>query len=135
MGKSEGEGNAVFLMDESEAIRKKVMRAKTDSGPTQPNQAKPDEINNLFLLMNVVSQSDTIKYFEEQYNNCTIRYGDFKKQLAEDMIAFTTPIREKIKGIISDKKHLKKLSVMGAEKARSSARNTINEVREIIGFK
>src|ERR1051325_2557938 len=79
MGKSEGEGNAIFLADEPEVIRKKVMRAVTDSGPTQPNQPKPEAIQNLFTLMNVVSKPDTIKFFEEAYNNCTVRYGDMKK--------------------------------------------------------
>lgn len=89
MGKSESEGNAIFLREDPEAIRKKVMRAKTDSGPTEPNQEKPEEIRNLFMLMSLVSQSDTVQFFEDAYNNCSIRYGDMKKQLAEDIIHFT----------------------------------------------
>ena len=55
MGKSESEGNAIFLADETEVIRKKVMRAVTDSGPTEMNQEKPEAIQNLFTLMEVVS--------------------------------------------------------------------------------
>ncbi|MBA2407523.1 MAG: tryptophan--tRNA ligase, partial [Chitinophagales bacterium] len=78
MGKSEGEGNAIFLVDEPEAIRKKVMRAVTDSGPVEPNQPKPDAIENIFTLMKLVSEPDTLEHFESTYNKCTIRYGDMK---------------------------------------------------------
>ncbi|MBU2651005.1 MAG: tryptophan--tRNA ligase [Bacteroidetes bacterium] len=135
MGKSEGEGNAVFLFDEPEVIRKKVMRAVTDAGPQQMNQEKPEVIQNLFTLMEVVSKPETITHFDEMYNACTIRYGDLKKQLAEDMIRFTEPIRERIKEIIADRDYLHKVTREGSEKARISASKTIKEVREIIGFK
>ncbi|MFI5217977.1 MAG: tryptophan--tRNA ligase [Bacteroidia bacterium] len=134
MGKSEGEGNAVFLNDSVDVIRKKVMRAVTDAGPTQMNQPKPEAIENIFTLMKVVSSNDTLKNFEDQYNNCTIRYGDMKKQLAEDMIKFISPFTEKIKETESDDVLLKKVIKMGKEKATTSADKTMKEVREIIGF-
>ncbi len=135
MGKSEGEANAVYLADDVETIRKKVMRAVTDSGPSQANQEKPEVIQNLFDLMKVVSSPDTYTHFDELYNNCQIRYGDFKKQLAEDMILATAPIRERIQEIESDTAYLKKVAQLGTEKARASAARTIKEVREIIGFR
>ena len=84
MGKSEG--NGVFLVDTPEEIRKKVMRAVTDSGPTSPNQEMAEPIRNLFYLMEVVSAPETNAFFREKYNACEIRYGDMKKQLAEDII-------------------------------------------------
>lgn len=135
MGKSEGEMNAVYLSDSEEVIRKKVMKAVTDSGPTEENQTKPSEIQNLFDLMKVVSSTDTLDHFNTLYNNCQIRYGDFKKQLAEDIIKTNSPVRNKILEIEQDKAYLKKVADMGAEKARESAKKTIKEVREIIGFK
>jgi tryptophanyl-tRNA synthetase len=135
MGKSEGEGNAIFLADEPEAIRKKVMKAVTDSGPTVPNQEKPEVIQNIFQLMSVVSSKETYDYFDEMYNTCQIRYGDMKKQLAVDMIQFTEPFREKIKELLSDEAYISKVARMGKEKAQESAAKTIREVREIIGFK
>lgn len=135
MGKSEGEANAVYLSDDVETIRKKVMRAVTDSGPTEENQAKPEVIQNLFDLMKVVSTEDTFTHFDRLYNTCQIRYGDFKKQLAEDMILATAPIRERIEAIAADKAYLQKVSRLGTEKARESASKTIKEVREIIGFR
>jgi tryptophanyl-tRNA synthetase len=133
MGKSEG--NGIFLVDTPEAIRKKVMRAVTDSGPVEKNQKMPEPISNLFTIMNVISEKSTFDFFEEKYNNCEIRYGDMKKQLAEDIINFTAPFREKILSISSDNEYLRKVVSIGAEKARASASKTVREVREIIGFK
>ncbi|MCL2511652.1 MAG: tryptophan--tRNA ligase [Bacteroidales bacterium] len=133
MGKSEG--NAIYLVEEPEAIRKKVMRAVTDSGPTAMNSEKPEAIQNLFTLMSVVSSSDTVAFFDDAYNNCNIRYGDMKKQLAEDIVRFTTPFREKAEIYAKDDALLSKIAKMGAEKARVSAEKTVREVREIIGIR
>jgi len=135
MGKSEGEGNAVFLAEDPKAIRKKVMRAVTDSGPTEMNQTKPEPIENLFTILKAVSTPDVLKHFDDQYNNMTIRYGDLKKQLAEDIINFTAPFREKVAEISANQNYINKVMKMGAEKASASARETVNDVRSIIGFK
>jgi tryptophanyl-tRNA synthetase len=135
MSKSDNPGSAIFLSDEPEVIRKKVMRAVTDEGPKAPNQAKSIAIQNLFDLMQVVSEAETIAHFEETYNDCTIRYGDLKKQLAEDMICFTAPILERIRSIRDDDTYIRDVVAMGREKALASARQTIREVREIIGFR
>ena len=133
MGKSVG--NGVYLFDDPKVIRKKVMRAVTDSGPTEKNQKMPEPIHNLFTIMSIVSEENTLTFFKEKYNNCDIRYGDMKKQLAEDIIKFTSPIRERILEISSDDQYLSKVVKMGAQKARASASKTLKEVREIIGFK
>jgi tryptophanyl-tRNA synthetase len=135
MGKSEGEGNAVYLRDTPEIIRKKVMKAVSDGGPSEENQPKPEAIQNLFDLMKIVSAEDTYAHFDNLYNNCQIRYGDFKKQLAEDMIVATQPVRERISEIEANKTYLREVARYGAIKARESASKTIREVREIIGFK
>ncbi len=133
MGKSEG--NGIYLSDEPGTIRKKVMRAVTDAGPKEPNSPMAEPVANLFYLLEILSTPDTVEHFRASYNDCTIRYGDLKKQLAEDMIIFTTPIRERIREIYNDSAYLRKVVKMGAEKARESASKTIREVREIIGYK
>jgi tryptophanyl-tRNA synthetase len=133
MGKSEG--NGIFLADSPEEIRKKVMRAVTDSGPTVPGQKMSEPLKNLFTIMNVVSDPTTVQYFSEKYASCEIQYGELKKQLGEDIVKFTTPIRSKINEILSDNKYLSKIVAEGAEKARASASKTIREVREIIGYR
>ena len=133
MGKSEG--NGLFLIDDPKVIRKKVMSAVTDSGPSAPNQTPSEPIQNLFTIMSLVSAPDTVQYFKDKYADCSIRYGDMKKQLAEDIIQFLTPIRERYDEIYHDDAFLKKVTSEGRDKARESASATIREVRRLIGFK
>lgn len=133
MGKSEG--NAIYLIDDEKTISKKVMRAVTDAGPTEPNSEKPEPIQNLFTLMEIVSTPEVYQHFNGLYNDCAIRYGDMKKQLAADINAFCAPIRERILDIQGDKELLSRVARIGAEKARESASKTIDEVRHIIGFR
>jgi len=133
MGKSEG--NGIFLADTPEEIKKKVMRAVTDAGPKTPGEKPSEPVQNLFTIMKVVSDPSTVKYFTEKHASCEIRYGEMKKQLAEDIIKVTDPIRERINEILADKKYLAKVVKEGGEKARASASKTIREVREIIGYR
>ncbi|MBP5458452.1 MAG: tryptophan--tRNA ligase [Paludibacteraceae bacterium] len=133
MGKSEG--NCIYLNDDPKVIEKKVKKALTDAGPTEPNSPKPECIENLFTIMKVVSAPETVAYFDEQWNKCEIRYGDMKKQLAADIIAATEPIRERIREIDAHPEILRRAVTIGKEKARESAGKTIREVREIMGFR
>ncbi len=134
MSKSENQYATIYLSDPDDLIRKKIMKATTDAGPTEKNSKKPESIENIFLLLRLVSQHDIVTKFEEEYNNCTIRYGDVKKQLAEDMIRFIAPIREKADAIRQDLKYLKNIMEMGAEKARRNATETMRLVREAMGL-
>ena len=133
MGKTAG--NGIYLIDEDKVIQKKVMRAVTDSGPTEMNSPVTEPVQNLFTLMSLVSTPDTLDFFKEKYANCEIRYGDLKKQLAEDIIKFVSPIRKNILEIQDNNEYLRKVAKQGAEKAIESASKTIKEVREIIGFR
>ena len=135
MGKSEGVGDALFLADDPKTIKKKVMKATTDNGPTEMNQEKPDYIENLFKLMSVVSDQETYDQFDQDYKNCKIRYGDMKKKLAEDMTSFINPLREKIEAIKQDEAYLSRVVSQGAEKARENAAKTVKQTREIIGIR
>lgn len=134
MSKSENQNATLYLADDDDFIRKKVMKTKTDSGPTEPNSAKPDYIENIFALMKLVSHEDAYKKFDEDYKKCTIRYGDMKKQLAEDMVKFISPIREKVNSILGDENYLKQVMEQGAEKAGKSAKTTMALVREAMGL-
>lgn len=135
MSKSSGDADTIVFDEDDNVIRKKVMKATTDSGPTALNQEKPEAIQNLFDLMLLVSDESTIKHFDELYNSCEIRYGDFKKQLADDMVRFIAPIRKRIREVAADDGYLARAARIGAEKANESANKTLKEVREIIGFK
>lgn len=132
MGKSEG--NCIYLSDEDKVIRKKVMKAVTDSGPTEPNSPISEPVANIFSIMKAVSDPDTIQFFKDRYADCSIRYGDLKKQLAEDVIRTVAPIRERIKEIYADEAYLSRVVAEGAEKARASAAATVAEVRRIMGI-
>jgi tryptophanyl-tRNA synthetase len=139
MSKSENQMNTLYLADEDEVIRKKIMKAKTDGGPAVPNAPMPAYIENLFTLMGLVSTPDTVQKFTADYNNssegdCIIRYGDLKKQLAEDMAAFIKPIREKATDLQKDTATLQKIMKLGAEKAGESASKTLTLVRSAIGM-
>lgn len=139
MSKSENQLATLYLADTDEDIRKKIMKAKTDQGPAEPNAVKPDYIQNLFTLMRLVSSEDTVQKFEDDFNgsstgNCVIRYGDMKKQLAEDMAAFIKPIREKAADIQHNKELLGKIIRQGADKARASASETLKLVRQAVGM-
>ena len=134
MSKSENQLATLYLADDDEMIRKKVMKAKTDAGPTEPGTPMPDYIENLFLLMRLVSSEDQIAFFEEAYRECRIRYGDMKKQLAEDMVKFISPIRERAEEIRTNQGYLRQVMELGAEKARASAVETMNEVRQVTGL-
>jgi tryptophanyl-tRNA synthetase len=134
MSKSENQLATLYLADDDELIRKKVMKAKTDSGPTEPNSEMPDYIQNIFQIMGLVSEESTVQKFRDDFNNANIRYGDMKKQIAEDMVQFIAPIREKAEAIYQDKAYLKTVIEAGAAKARSSAKQTIEQAREMIGL-
>jgi tryptophanyl-tRNA synthetase len=137
MSKSENQLATIYLADDDESIRKKIMKAKTDSGPTEPNSSKADYIENLFTLMKIVSGADVVEKFETDFNNssignCVIRYGDMKKQLAEDMVNFIQPIRAKATDLQNNQALLDKIIQQGAEKARESANKTIQLVRKAV---
>ncbi len=135
MSKSDNENSCIYLADSPEVVRKKVMKAVSDSGPSVPGEPKSQAVENLFQLMRIVSSSDTLQYFEDQYQNCSIRYGDMKKQLAADIVAFNQPVYDKIQELKQQEDYISKVARQGAEKARESATKTIREIREIIGIK
>ena len=133
MGKSEG--NCIYLRDDNKTITKRIMRAVTDNGPQAKNSTKPEVIENLFTFLKICSTQDTYNYFDEKWNDCTLRYGDLKKQIATDVCNTVAPIREKILEYSADQDYLDKIAKQGAEIARESASNTLREVRKIIGFR
>lgn len=133
MGKSEG--NCIYLRDDDKTITKKVMRAVTDNGPQAPNSEKPEVIANLFTFLKIASTQETYDYFDEKWNDCTLRYGDLKKQIAADLCATIAPIRERIEEYSANVEFLDRVAREGADVARASAQETLREIRKIIGFK
>ena len=133
MGKSEG--NCIYLIDEEKVLRKKVMRAVTDEGPKEPNQPVAEPVANLFTLMELTSAPEVVQHYRDAYADCSIRYGDLKKQLAEDILKVTLPIRERILDLRNDDEYIGRVLRQGAEVARERAAQTLKEAREIMGIR
>lgn len=133
MGKSEG--NCIYLIDDEKTLRKKVMRAVTDEGPQAPNQIPSEPVQNLFTLMELVSEPEVVQHYRDAYADMSIRYGDMKKQLAEDILKVTLPIRERILDIRDNDEYLSKVVKEGAERARAKAADTLRDVRQIMGIR
>lgn len=133
MGKSEG--NCIYLIDDPKTMKKKVMKAVTDQGPTEPNSPVSEPVENLFTLLELTSTPEVVKHFRDAYADCSIRYGDLKKQLLEDILKVTTPIRERVDDIMADEAYLRRVLALGAERARERASKTLAEVREIMGIR
>jgi tryptophanyl-tRNA synthetase len=169
MSKSENQMATLYLADSDEAIRKKIAKAKTDSGGAPGGSAagggaagkgmvdggaaskgmvdgstaggvssdRPvmsDAVANLFQLLRLVATEDVVAKFMADFDAGTIRYGDMKKELAEGMVRFIAPIREKAEAIQNDAVYLRRVMEQGAAKARASARVTLELAKEAIGL-
>ncbi len=134
MSKSENQMATIYLADADDVIRKKIMKAKTDTGSKKNSSEMPECIQNLFQLLGLVSNVEILKSFQTDFSDGTIRYGDMKNQLADDMVRFIAPIRQKAEAIYKDKDYLDKIIRMGADKARQSAAATLGLVRANCGL-
>lgn len=133
MGKSEG--NCIYLVDEPKALRKKVMKAVTDEGPKEPNQPISEPVANLINLLELTGAADLAAQYRSAYADCTVRYGDLKKDLAEAILGITTPIRDRVNDILADEDYLRRVVSQGAERARERAAATLAEVRRVMGIR
>lgn len=144
MSKSENQLATLYLADDDDTIRRKIMKAKTDSisGISERTEGgewvdlgkMPESVANLFQLLRLVSGEDMVQKFTADYSAGTIRYGDMKKELGEDMVRFIAPIREKAAAISSDEQYLRDVMEQGAAKARDSARATLGLVKQAMGL-
>lgn len=134
MSKSENQLATLYLADDDDTIRTKIRKAKTDSGGGGAGATKPDSVASLFLLMKLVSPESMLQRFESDYDAGTIRYGDMKKELGEDMVRFIAPIREKAAAIRGDEQYLRDVMEQGAAKARVSAQATLGLVKQAMGL-
>jgi tryptophanyl-tRNA synthetase len=135
MSKSENELATLYLADEDDKILNKIKKAKTDTGSGDPGSPVPESVQNLLDLMKLVSAADVVSFYEETWNTTgSIRFGDMKKQLGEDMVKFIAPIREKAKALQQDTDYLKKIMKAGAEKARANAAQTLQQAKKLIGI-
>lgn len=122
----------IFILDDINITKKKIMSAQTDSG----NQIYFDEknkpgISNLISIFSAITDK-SIKEIEDKYKNYT--YGDFKKELANEIEKIIIPIQEKYKKYRYSKELINILKD-GAKEANKQATNKIIEVRKKLGIK
>ena len=124
-------GGYVSLLDEPDAIRRKIRRAKTDSGSEVVASTEKPAINNLLGIYAGLTDR-AIPEFEDQYRGKG--YGDFKKDLAEVVVESLTPIRERTLELLDDPKELDGILEAGAERAREVARSTLHDAWARLGL-
>jgi tryptophanyl-tRNA synthetase len=125
------EAGTVYVLDEPEAIRKKLGSAVTDSGREIVRGEEKPGITNLIDILAVARGSDSAT-IERDFGDAG--YGDFKEAVAEATIEFLAPVRERYAELRLDEAALEGALAAGAEKAREIAAGTLAEAREAMGI-
>jgi len=132
MSKSdEGPNHAIALLDPPDTIRKKIMRATTDSNTTVVFDESRPGIYNLLTIYQIFTGKGK-KEVEAQFAGKG--YGDFKKALAEVVIEGLHPLQERHNKVMSDKGYLDTILAEGAAKARPLATKMLAEVKKRVGL-
>jgi tryptophanyl-tRNA synthetase len=121
----------IALLDDPDTIRRKIRRAKTDSGTEIVASPEKPAITNLLEIYAVMA-GKTIPELEEQYEG--IGYGDLKKDLAEVLVEGLSPIRERALELLDDTRELDEILEAGAEKARKVASSTLHDAWAKLGL-
>ena len=132
MGKSDN--NTVSLLDSPETILKKVMSAKTDLGPEKGKEMS-ETMKNFYAIMKLCSNEETYQEYLSKYNRGEQKfYAAMKKQLAEDIIQLTAPIKEKYHSDACADDKIIQLLADNAQKVRSGSKNLLAKVQEKVGI-
>jgi tryptophanyl-tRNA synthetase len=126
-----GSGHAISLLDPPEVIRKKMMRATTDSNPAVDFKTAGAGVKNLLAIFQAFTEcsDDALK---AQFSG--MRYGDLKKTVAEAVIASLEPIQKKYRDIVAEKGYIAKVLEQGAQRVRPIADDTVNKVKRAMGL-
>src|SRR5580700_9185588 len=126
-----GSGHAVSLLDPPEVIRKKILRATTDSNPAVDFETAGAGVRNLLAIFQAFTEcsDDALK---TQFSG--MRYGDLKKTVAEAVIAALGPIQKRYRDIVAEKGYIARVLEDGAEKVRPIANDTVHKVKRAMGL-
>ncbi|MFE9098355.1 tryptophan--tRNA ligase [Streptomyces sp. NPDC007264] len=131
MGKSDDSGQGVvYLLDEPDAVRKKIMRAVTDSGTdvVYDREARPG-VANLLEILAACEGGDP-----ETLGAAYASYGALKKDTAEAVVEVLRPLRQRHKELCADPGHVDGVLRAGARRARDMARPRVDEAYRAIGL-
>jgi tryptophanyl-tRNA synthetase len=126
-----GSGHAVSLLDPPEVIRKKILRATTDSNPAVDFETAGAGVRNLLAIFQAFTEcsDDALK---TQFSG--MRYGDLKKTVAEAVIAALDPIQKRYREIVAEKGYIARVLEEGAERVRPIANDTVYKVKKAMGL-
>ena len=124
------EAGTIYVLDEPEAIRKKLGSAVTDSGREVVRSEEKPGVTNLIDIL-AVARGVEPSAIELEFSGAG--YGDFKAAVAEGVVEMLAPVRERYAELRPDQAALEEALAAGAEKARALAAPTLAEVRERMG--
>jgi tryptophanyl-tRNA synthetase len=125
------EQGTVYILDEADAVRKKVRSAVTDSGTDVRRGPDKEGITNLIDILSVirdVTPEDIEREFEDS------GYGDFKGAVADAVVDYLAPVRERYAELRPDEAALESILGAGAEKARAISSGIVADVRDAMGI-
>lgn len=126
-----GTGHAVALLDPPSTIRKKIMRATTDSAPCVDFAVLSPGVENLLNIYQAFSG-----WTEDQMRAhfSSMRYGDLKKQVAEMVVSEIEPLQKRYRGIVSEPGYVDRVLREGAERVAPIANATVEDVKRRMGL-
>lgn len=127
------EGSFINLTDNLEEIGKKIAKIPTDSGKGALTEA-PEGVKTLFLLIGLFEGNEKRKEAEEKYEKNGIKYDEIKKTLAKAIYEELIPFQKKRNVLIKDENYIQEVIKEGAKKARNIAIQTVDEVKQKMGF-
>jgi tryptophanyl-tRNA synthetase len=132
MSKSLPPAGCVFLLDDPKVTAKKIRSAVTDTGRevVADPVGKPG-ITNLLTIHSALSGT-SVRELEERFAGRG--YGDLKKELAEVVVDFVTPVRERTHELLDDPAELERILAQGAARAREVAVRTVADAYDKVGF-
>jgi tryptophanyl-tRNA synthetase len=126
-----GEGGTVYVLDQPKAIEKKLASAVTDSGSEVQRSPEKPGITNLIEILAAVRGVDPPAVESEFASS---RYGEFKTAVAEAVVGYLQPVRERYEQLRADEAALESILAEGAQRARAMASQTLADVRERMGI-
>jgi len=130
---SKSYGNTIEIFEQETSVRKKIMRIVTDSVPVE--EPKNPETCNVFALLKLVASSDELSEWENKYRRGGLGYGQAKKRLAELIIDYFKPFRQKRAELENDMDYVKDVLANGAERAKAVAGETLEKARQAVGLR
>jgi len=129
---SKSYGNTIEIFEPEDSIRKKIMRVVTDSTPVEESK-NPDKCN-VFALLKLVASPDELAEWENRYRSGGMGYSEAKKRLAELMIDYFKPFRQKRADLENNIDYVREVLANGAKRAKTVAVQTVAEARKAVGL-